>query len=299
LGSHKCVESKFLAFRRGTIRKLPSARKNIFLKKFATYSLLFSDVTSQPQIENFRMNKLVIAVFAVVVLAGCEKNATPDNSRLLAKVDSLEAALEVSNYTMGVLGQIGTYMDSIDANRKWIEVNLETGMSQDDYVTRMKNINEYVQKAEWMIGELEKTRNAYAKQVKRLKNDIIEKDEEIKALQLVVAQTQSDNQKLTQTLQLTEEELTMSQLEQDMTEEELERSNTAAKELMEKLEMTKAESLYSQGENMEVLAGHIQLAPKRKREALEQALKYYSESKEMGYSKAIAKVEALKARLAK
>ena len=245
------------------------------------------------------MNKLFIALIAIGLIASCKQEAAPDNSRLLARVDSLEAALEVSNYTMGVLGQIGTYMDSIDANRKWIELNLETGLSQDDYVTRMRNINQYVQKAEWMIGELEKTRSAYAKQVKRLKNDILQKDEEIKALQLVVAQTQANNRQLEETLTLTETELVMSKLEQDQTEKELERSNTAAAELMNKLQMTKAESLYSQGENMEALAGHIQLAPKRKREALETALKYYTQSRDLGFVKATEKVEALKAKLAK
>lgn len=246
------------------------------------------------------MNKLFIPVIVlVVVTTACQKETPPDNSRLLARVDSLEAALEESNYTMSVLGQIGTYMDSIDSNRKWIELNLETGLSQEDYVTRMKNINQYVQKAEWMIGELEKTRNAYAKQVKRLKNDIVKKDEEITALQLVVAQTQYDNKKLEETLTLTETELVMSQIEQDQTEIALEKTQTAANELMEKLQLTKAESLYSQGENMETLAGHIQLAPKRKREVLEAALKYYTESRALGFAKAVTKVDSLKTRLAK
>lgn len=246
------------------------------------------------------MNRLFVsAIIIVLITTGCQKEVPQDNSRLLARVDSLEAALEESNYTMSVLSQVGTYMDSIDANRKWIELNLETGLSQDDYVTRMKNINQYVQKAEWMIGELEKTRSAYARQVKRLKNDILEKDEEIKSLQLVVAQTQYDNKQLEETLTLTETELAMSQIEQDQTEMELEKSQTAANELMEKLQLTKAESLYIQGENMEALAGHIQMAPKRKREALEAALKYYTESKDLGFGKAVSKVDALKFRLAK
>jgi flagellar biosynthesis chaperone FliJ len=282
-------------------QKVTDQPKQYFFKNIGYIRVTFWNcyVTTTKNYLMKKMNKLFIALIAVGLLSGCQKEAAPDNSRLLAKVDSLQAALEVSNYTMSVLGQIGTYMDSIDANRKWIELNLETGLSQDDYVTRMKNINEYVQKAEWMIGELEKTRSAYAKQVKRLKNDIIEKDSEIKSLQMVVAKTQTRNMQLEETLTLTEEELVMSQMEQDQTERALDKSNTAAKELMEKLETTKAESLYSQGENMEVLAGHIQLAPKRKREALEQALKYYTESKEMGYSEANAKVEALKAKLAK
>jgi chromosome segregation ATPase len=246
------------------------------------------------------MNKLIIFLLSAVVLSACSKpETTVDGEKLQAKIDSLQNALEVTNYSVGLLGQIGTYMDSIDANRKWVQLNLETGLSQDDYIARMKNINQYVQKAEWTISELEKTRSAYTAQVKRLKKQIAEKDEEIKSLQILVAQTQADKAQLEQTLTLTETELVMSQLEQDITEEELVKANTQAQALMQKVQLTRAESLYSQGENMEELASSIQFAPNRKRQALEDALKYYTESKELGYEPAAAKVEAVKAKLKK
>ncbi len=245
------------------------------------------------------MNKLILALIVVGFLSGCDKEEKPDNSQLLARVDSLETALEASNYTIGLLGEIGTYMDSIDSNRKWIQLNLETGLSQDNYVARMKSINQYVKKAEWMIGELEKTRGAYATQVKRLKNEITLRDENIKALQLTVAQTQADKKQLQETLILTETELIMSQIEQDNTESELEKANEMSKSLMNKVQLTQAESLFSQGENMEAIASYIQLAPRKKNAALEDALKYYTQSDELGYAPASAKVETLKARLAK
>jgi chromosome segregation ATPase len=245
------------------------------------------------------MNKLILSLIVVGFLSGCDKEEKPDNSQLLARVDSLETALEASNYTIGILGEIGTYMDSIDSNRKWIQLNLETGLSQDNYVARMKSINQYVKKAEWMIGELEKTRGAYATQVKRLKNEITLRDENIKALQLTVAQTQADKKQLQETLTLTETELKMSQIEQDNTESELQGANEMTKSLMKKVQLTQAESLFSQGENMEAIASYVQLAPRRKRAALEDALKYYTQSGDLGYAPATAKVETLKARLAK
>ncbi len=245
------------------------------------------------------MNKLLFSLLAVAMLAACKPEPKVDGEKLQAKIDSLQNALEVNNYSVGLLSQIGTYMDSIDANRNSVQLSLETGLSQDDYITRMKAINQYVQKAEWTIGELEKTRSAYAAQVKRLKKQIAEKDEQIKGLQILVAQTQADKQQLEQTLTLTETELVMSKLEQDMTEEELAKANTQAQALMQKVQLTRAESLYSQGENMEELAGSIQFAPNRKRQALEDALKYYTESKELGYEPAAAKVEAVNAKLKK
>jgi len=244
------------------------------------------------------MNKLIISLMAIALISGCNKSGTSvDGEKLQTRIDSLQTALEVSNYTAGLLTQIGSYMDSIDANRKYVELNLETGISQEDYVTRMKNINQYVQRAEWTIAELEKSKSAFTKQVKRLKKQIAEKDAEIVSLQMTVAQTQADKKQLEETLTLTETELVMSQLEQEMTAEELEAANTLAQELMEKVQVTKAESLFSQGQNMETLAASIQFAPNRKREALEEALKYYTESRELGYEPAAAKVDAVKAKL--
>lgn len=245
------------------------------------------------------MNKFFLSLLAIALLAACKPDHAVDGAKLQARIDSLQTALEVSNYSVGLLTQIGTYMDSIDANRKWVELNLETGLSQDDYVARMKNINQYVQRAEWTIAELEKTRNAFTKQVKRLKKQIVEKDAEIVSLQMTVAQTQADKKQLEETLTLTETELVMSQLEQEMTAEELEAANTLAQKLMEKVQLTKAESLYSQGENMEALAASIQFAPNRKREALEDALAYYTESRDLGYEPAATKVDAIKAKLDK
>ena len=231
------------------------------------------------------------------VLTGCNQQIKTDNEQLIAKVDSLEQALDANAYTVGLLDQIGQYMDSIDAQRNWITINLESGLSEQDYIERMKQLNQYVQKAEWTIGELEKTRSAYASQVKRLKKEISEKDQEISSLQLSVAEYQKANENLENRLQITQEDLISTQKSLDLTREDLNSTELDVKKLIEEVRLTEAESLYAQGEGMEEVAKRTQLAPKRKKETLEKALELYTASLAKGYEPAEAKVDAMKKKL--
>lgn len=203
--------------------------------------------------------------------------------------------LESSEYTIGLLEQVGLYMDSIDANRKWIQINLETGLSREDYLSRIKNLNAYVQKAEWTIGELEKTRSAYASQVKRLKNEITQKDQEIEKLQLAVATYKNSDAELRSMLNITESQLLEAQLDIDVLKSDLKLSEA----ILEKAHLSEAEALFSQGESSQELAKHIQFAPRRKKKALDDALQYYQASLDMGYGPANAKVDELNKKLGK
>ncbi len=239
------------------------------------------------------MKKLIYILTGIVLLTGCNEQIEKDNFNLNAKVDSLELELQKMEFAIGLLDQIGVYMDSIDANRKWIQVNLETGISEDDYVTRMKDLNLYVQKAEWTISELEKTRSAYASQVKRLKREVMEKDNMIESLQLAVVESRQDNALMETLLNLTETQLAEAQLQAISLKNDLRISGAQKPILIERAEPTDAEKLYGQGESAEQLAGYIRFAPKRKKKILEDALEYYSASLEKGYQPAKAKVDNL------
>ena len=242
---------------------------------------------------------LIVISLAGWLLVGCTGKLKEENSQLTYRLDSLQQELDAKQYSMGLLEQVGVYLDSIDANRKWVKVNLETGLAEDDYVERMKVLNQYVQKAEWTIGELEKTRSAYASQVKRLKARIAEKDEEIRILQMTVAEYQSKNLELNDSLVISKQELLNAQLALSSTKDELTRKEAEVESLLQNIKLTQAESFYAQGENKEEIAKRTQLAPKRKNKALEEALEFYQSAMDLGYEPAIAKVDALKKRLKK
>ena len=243
------------------------------------------------------MKRLFIILLVLGVLTGCNQQTQVANEKLIAKIDSLEQVLDANAYTLGLLEQLGQYMDSIDSHRKWITLNLETGLSEVDYIERMKQLNQYFQKAEWTITELEKTRSAYASQVKRLKKEIGEKDQQIGALQLSVANFKEANASLQDELRISEQELIDTQSNLDVTQRALASSEMKAQNLIEDIRLTEAESLYAQAEGMEEVAKRTQLAPKRKKAALEKALSLYQSSSDKGYEPAAVKVEELKQRV--
>jgi hypothetical protein len=247
-----------------------------------------------------KMKKLIIILSLTWLTIGCDqKKADPEKVTLQTKVDSLELALEVQSYNNVLLEQVGKYLDSIDIQRNWIEINLEQGLSESDYLARMTRLSQYVQKAEWTIRELEKTRSAYASQVKRLKQEIVVQDQELQKLLAIIESSNAENEGLSTTLLLSEDDLTAARIQILETQNKLNEVLTIGQKLKEDLAMTKAESLFRQGENKEDLAQHIQLAPKRKRKTLEQSLDLYKQSLSQGYEPARAKVETLTKRLQK
>ncbi len=240
---------------------------------------------------------MYVIPLALGVLMGCSQIEKKDNEPLLAKIDSLELALEANSYSITLLDQIGKYLDSIDVQRKNIRINLETGLTEAEYLERMRDLNDYVQKAEWTINELEKTRSAYASQVKRLKTELKNKDLEISNLHLKVSEIQEVNAGLTAQLKLSAEDLLATQLDLTMVQEELGETESEVEELMSKVKLTEAEVYFSRGQGMEEVAQHIQLAPKRKKETLQQAIVLYAKARDLGHKQANERVNALQKRV--
>lgn len=243
------------------------------------------------------MKKLALILIVLGLFSGCNKSVKQENSRLLVSLDSMQLALEEYAYAVSLIDQIGQYLDSIDANSKWIKSELEAGMSEEDYIQRMKNLNGYLQKAELTVNELEGQRNAYISQVKRLKKEMEENDRVIKDLKLGLTKYSEENFELQGSLDLSEEENLDRQLDLDKTNIELEQSKSEIQHLLAKTKSIQAESYYSLGESMEEIARRTQFARKRKMQSLNNALQFFEQSSELGYEPAKAKVDELKIRL--
>lgn len=220
-----------------------------------------------------------------------------ENEVLLAKVDSLERAIETNEYTVGLLESVSQYLDSIDTYRQWVSINLETGVTEEEFIGRMKNLYQYVQKAEWTVGELEKTRTNYGSQVKRLKTEIEDKNDKIKRMQISVDQSKDDIRLLQFRLVRKQQDLMEKEASLAFTKKELSVANEEIQGLMRKVQLNEAEIHFALGEGMEEVANKIRFAPKKKRESLEEALKSYTVAYEMGYEPAFGKVNQLKAQL--
>lgn len=245
------------------------------------------------------VKQLFFILTLLLLISRCGNPLQSENEQLKMKIDSLEQTVEANEYIIGLMEVVGQYMDSIDASRKWVRLNLVEGLTEEDYVARMRNLNLYVQKAEWTIGELEKTRQAYVSQVRRLKEEVGKQNEEISRLQISVDQFRNKARKFEGKLAITQNQLMEVEASLDFNKKELESASSEIEGLMEKMVLTEAEIFYVQGEGMEEVAKKIRLAPKRKRKSLEEALQAYRTSFEMGYAPAEERIEILEKKLRK
>src|SRR5882672_9986476 len=97
------------------------------------------------------VKKLVIVMAIGAALMSCGG----DKEKLQSQVDSLKAELQTSQQFANTLQQVGTLMDSIDANRQLLRMNMVEGTTYDDYTARMKDINNYVKDTQNKIEDLE------------------------------------------------------------------------------------------------------------------------------------------------
>ena len=236
---------------------------------------------------------IVIFIFAV----GCNQTIREENSALLMKVDSLESALETGEYTIGLLEVIGQYLDSIDMRSESILVDLELGVADEDYLMKIKNLNQYFQKTEWAIKELESISGVYAVQIDRLKSSVDEKNDEINRLQISVNEYRKLEDSLRGRLEITESELKETQRSLDFSRMDVALAELEIVGLMDLVQLSEAEIYFAEGEGLEELASKIKFAPRKKKKNLEAALNAFTTSFEMGYLPARLRMERLKERL--
>ncbi len=240
------------------------------------------------------MRIIAIILCALLLFPGCNQKLKEENLQLLVRLDSMEMIVEEAEYLSSILSQIEEYMDSIDIHRKEIKLDLEASIVEEDYVARMKNINEFVKKADWLISDLSKTNSSYNSYINRLKNDMEEKNKEIEKMQYSIMLYQEETSHLQEELTITDKEMLSIQNElKDRTHE----FNLERTELLEKLKLTEAESLFARGEGKEEVAKHMQFARKRKKQVLLDAIEYYNNSYGLGYEPALAKANQIKEKL--
>src|SRR6478609_9449501 len=141
------------------------------------------------------VKNLFFSLAIILVLASCDNKS----EKLQTQVDSLKAELQTNQKFVQTLQEVGTLMDSIDANRQLLRVNMVEGTTYSDYTARMKDINNYVKDTQGKIEDLEKSlkkskgnANAYAATIKKLKADLETRNQEIAALQANVEELKNE-----------------------------------------------------------------------------------------------------------
>ena len=92
------------------------------------------------------MNNKFLYIAALVVFGACNNPSEKLIAENQLKLDSLQSIINDNNYSLALLDQMGRYLDTIEANRNYVVIDLEMGMTEENYIDRMKNLNLYIRK---------------------------------------------------------------------------------------------------------------------------------------------------------
>jgi chromosome segregation ATPase len=245
--------------------------------------------------------KVLLAVLISAFLVGCN---TKEKAELQSQLDSMRVELETSQRMAQTLQDVGVLMDSIDANRQLLKINMVEGTTYDDYTSRMNDINNYVRETEKKIEELERqlkkskgTASGFAATIKKLRAELDGKSKELDALQVQVEKYRNENQNLIQTIGLQEAELEDKETQIREREEELALIEARIQELMISSKMSEADAYYARAQAVEEAANRTKLAPKKKKETYKEAIELYKKALSLGKKEAEAKITYLQKKI--
>ena len=244
--------------------------------------------------------KLLIVLAVGTSMMACDRGS----EKLQTQIDSLRAELETSQEFAQTLQEVGVMMDSIDANRQLLRVNMVEGTTYEDYSSRMKDINNYVKDTQRKIEDLEKSlkkskgaTNAYAATIKKLKGDLEARNAEILELQAQVDKYRNENENLVTTVTLQSKEIDEQEAELQTKRQELALIESRIQELMVQSKMNEADQYFARAEAIELAANRTKLAPRKKKETFKEAIELYKKALSLGKAEAQAKIDELEKRI--
>jgi chromosome segregation ATPase len=247
------------------------------------------------------LRKLIFCLPVASMLLSCDNK---EKEQMQSRIDSLQTELQTSQKMANTLSEIGVLMDSIDASRQLLRVNMAEGTTYEDYNERMKDINSYVRDSRKKIDDLEKSLSkskanagAFSKTIKQLKADLEAKTGEIASLQEQVDKYRNENENLITTVGMQEKELVDKQAEIEQKSQELALIEARIQELMIQSKMSEADAYYARAQAVEEAANRTRLAPRKKKETLKEAVELYKKALSMGKTEAQAKIDELEKKI--
>lgn len=244
-----------------------------------------------------KMAKILLSMaVAAFVFTACDNKS----EKLQTQVDSLREALQTNQKFVETLQEVGTLMDSIDASRQLLRVNMVEGTTYSDYTARMKDINNYVKDTKGKIEDLEKAlkkskgaNNAYAATIKKLKADLEERNQEIATLKAKVDELGNQNDNMKMTIDLQQNEIADKAAQIEAKKQELALLEEKIQQVQIQSKVSEADSYYARGEAVEEAANRTKLAPRKKKDTYKEAIELYRKALSLGKQEAQAKIDAL------
>lgn len=244
------------------------------------------------------MKNFIIGISIVFALTSCE---TKEKAVLQQRIDSLSIELNNSKDAEKNLNEVGMLIDSIDASRKTLQLKMVEGTSYSDYISRLKNINAYVQQTEAKLSQLEKSnKNATkssASSIRRLKADLANRTNEILDLELKLANQHNQNLVMWAKLNSTDSLLSLRDETIKLNERDIVSLEKLLNETQSENKIAIANLYFAQAEALEKAANRTHFAPRKKKETRREALELYRLSLSMGNMKAQNKIDELEKKL--
>jgi chromosome segregation ATPase len=133
--------------------------------------------------------KITIYLIAIASVLGSCSLKREEIANLTNENDSLKAALATSREMLFTLREVGSLIDSIDANRKALRVRVVEGTTLLSYQERLMEVNEYVKRSEEKLKDLRSAlqaanteSEAYLMMVSSLQDELSISSDEIQRL---------------------------------------------------------------------------------------------------------------------
>ncbi|MFP4092096.1 MAG: hypothetical protein ACLFT3_17440 [Cyclobacteriaceae bacterium] len=248
------------------------------------------------------IRNFVMALSLGAFLVSCQQDKEAQ-LQMQAKLDSLQMELLQSQKVAFTLEEVGVLMDSIDAARNNITINLENG-PDENYADRMKNLHEYILQSEARIAEMEKSletsksvNQTYAATIKKLKKEISSKSEELAVLQQKVEGLQAENVQLVSTVANQNEAIALKTAEIMAQDEELKKAEAKIQEMIINQQISEADAYFARAEAVEEVAKRTQFARKKKQASYQEALQLFEKSYALGRTDAKSRIDLLKEKI--
>lgn len=232
----------------------------------------------------------------------CFIQCKPDTSKfdeLSIKYDSIQLELANSNKIVETVEDLVLTLDSIELGFEDITFDLEVGTNYTNYNEKMSKVLSYVERAEAKIYDLETSSADQLIYISSLKNELNFKIEKINELERAMEELKNENIDLYDLIAVQSRTLHNTATELEVQKQAIALIEAHIIELLEQAQVDEANSYYARGIALEEAANRTKLAPKKKKETINQALELYEKSLNLGNENAQLKIDFLRSKLKK
>jgi len=246
------------------------------------------------------MKKYILGLMVIVAgsFVSCD---TKEKAGLQRKVDSLSVQLATSREVESSMNEVGILLDSIDASRKSLKVNMIEGGSYANYITRLQQLNAYVKQTEAKIATLEESSKNSSKTsasaVRRLKADLEKQSQEIIDLELQIANARNENTELWTKVNQKDSILSIRDQVIKVNESDIVSLEKLVNDTQAENKLAVANLYFDQAKALELAAERTHFAARKKKETRREALELYKLSQSLGNTEAQARITELEKKL--